>query len=430
MSAAHPRICCLDLDTFFVSVERILDPALEGKPVIVGGRPGARGVVTSCSYEVRALGVRSGMSLAAAARLAPRAVFVETRHDLYEPYSRAVREIARRFSPVVQVASIDELYMDFAGCERMYRRVQKRGSDDRVSDDAVIRGVVCEMTAAITAELRLPASAGIATSRSMAKVASGLAKPAGVLLVPAGEEAAVLAPLPVRRLPGIGPVAEAKLSALGLRTLGEVAAAPLGALRGVFGAWAENVRDGALGRGSADLSRDRPAFKEHDVEGDAAGSLSNERTFRRDVSDPAIIESRLASLCERVCWRARQRGVEARTVTLKLRYADFETISRSKTIEPTSSEFELLPVVREIFARARTRRRAPIRLLGIALSNLGRFDGQLALFHDDRRRNEAVDAIRVKFGYDSIGVASGRLERQPSSAAKTSSSGTRRSAPS
>lgn len=195
MSAAQPRICCLDLDTFFVSVERILDPSLEGKPVIVGGRPGSRGVVTSCSYEVRPLGVRSGMSLTTAAKLAPHAIYVPTRHDAYEPYSRAVREIARRYSPVVQVASIDELYMDFAGCELMYRR---RGDG---SDDDVVLRVVRELTAAIKNELGLPASVGIATSRSMAKVASGLAKPAGVLMVAAGAEAATLAPLPVRRLP-------------------------------------------------------------------------------------------------------------------------------------------------------------------------------------------------------------------------------------
>jgi DNA polymerase-4 len=411
VNAAHPRICCLDLDTFFVSVERVLDPSLEGKPVIVGGRPGQRGVVTSCSYEVRPLGVRSGMSLLDVSRLAPDAIYLPTRHDTYEPYSRAVREIARRYSPVVQVASIDELYMDFGGCERMYRReLEQRGSARGLSDDAVIETVVRRMTATIKEELGLPASVGIATCRSMAKVASALAKPAGVLMVPAGSEAAVLSPLPVRRLPGIGPVAESKLSALGLRTLGDVAVTPVEVLRSVFGAWAESVRDGALGIGSADLSKDRPAFKEHDVEGDAAGSLSNERTFGRDTNDPAVIESRLAELCERVCWRARQRGVEARTVTLKLRYADFETISRSRTMVPTSSEFELFPVVRDLCATARARRRAPIRLLGIALSNLGRFDGQLELFRD-RRRNEAVDAIRDKFGYDAIGVASGRRDR-------------------
>jgi len=295
--------------------------------------------------------------------------------------------------------------MDFKGCERLYRR----SGDD--SDDGAIERVVREMTATIRRELGLPSSAGIAASRSMAKVASGLAKPAGVLLVPVGEEAGVLAPLPVRRLPGVGPVAEAKLHGLGITTLGEVAATPIETLRGVFGSWAQHVLDGARGGGSADLSRDRPAFREHDVDGDAVGSISNERTFREDVADPRTIESRLCSLCERVCWRARKRGVKGRTVTLKLRYADFDTITRSRTVAPTSSEVEVYRIVRELYARGRTRRRQPIRLLGVGLSNLGHFADQASLFDDDEGRNEAVDAIRRRFGYDAVRLAGGHRHR-------------------
>ena len=215
-----PRICCLDLDTFFVSVERILDPSLEGKQVVVGGRPGTRGVVTACSYEVREVGVRSGMSLTEAGRLAPDAVYLPVRGGAYSEYAEKVRKIASRYSPVIQVASIDELYMDFAGCERLYR------TSGDASDDATIERTVREMSAVIQDELGLPSSAGIGASRSMAKIASGLAKPAGVLLVPAGSEAALLAPLPVRKLPGIGPVAEEKLERAGLATLGQVAAMP------------------------------------------------------------------------------------------------------------------------------------------------------------------------------------------------------------
>jgi DNA polymerase-4 len=267
-----PRICCLDLDTFFVSVERVLDPSLEGKPVVVGGRPGTRGVVTACSYEVREVGVRSGMSLTQAGRLAPDAVYLPGRGGAYSEYAEKVRKIASRYSPVIQVASIDELYIDFAGCERLYR------TSGDASDDATIERTVREMTAVIQDELGLPSSAGIGASRSMAKIASGLAKPAGVLLVPAGNEAALLAPLPVRKLPGIGPVAEEKLERAGLATLGQVAAMPVSELRRIFGAWAEHVKDSARGLGSADLSRDRPAFREHDVEGDSVGSISNERT--------------------------------------------------------------------------------------------------------------------------------------------------------
>ena len=396
-----PRICCLDLDTFFVSVERILDPSLEGKQVVVGGRPGTRGVVTACSYEVREVGVRSGMSLTEAGRLAPDAVYLPVRGGAYGDYAQKVRKVASRYSPVIQVASVDELYMDFAGCERLYR------TPGDVSDDATIERTVREMTAVIQDELGLPSSAGIGASRSMAKIASGLAKPAGVLLVAAGSEAVLLAPLPVRTLPGIGPVAEKKLERAGLATLGQVAAMPVSELRRIFGAWAQHVKDGARGIGSTDLSRDRPAFREHDVEGDAVGSISNERTFRADVTDSATIESQLCSLCERVCWRARQRGVKARTVTLKLRYSNFQTLTRSRTISPTSSDMEVYPVVKDLYLGARDGRRR-VRLLGVGLSNLGLFDGQLPLFEGGRRRDAAVDAIRERFGFDAVRLAGGR----------------------
>ena len=401
-----PRICCLDLDTFFVSVERILDPSLTDKQVVVGGRPGTRGVVTACSYEVREVGVRSGMSLTEAGRLAPDAVYLPGRGGAYSEYAEKVRQIASRYSPVIQVASIDELYIDFAGCERLY------WTSGDASDDVTIERTVREMTAVIQDELGLPSSAGIGTSRSMAKIASGLAKPAGVLLVPAGNEAALLAPLPVRKLPGIGPVAEEKLERAGLATLGQLAAMPVSKLRRIFGAWAEHVKDGARGLGSADLSRDRPAFREHDVEGDSVGSMSNERTFRADVGDSATIESQLCSLCERVCWRARRRGVKARTVTLKLRYANFQTLTRSRTISPTFSEVEVYPVIKDLYLGARDGRRR-VRLLGVGLSNLGLFDGQLRLFEGDRRRDTAVDAIRERFGYDAVRLAGG--SRQGSS---------------
>ena len=394
----HPRICCLDLDTFFVSVERVLDPSLEGKPVIVGGRPGQRGVVTACSYEVRFRGVRSGMSLTEAARRAPRAVYLPTRGSLYGEYAEKVRNIAGRYTPVMQVASIDELFLDFSGCERLYRLHSGEAGD------ATIERVVGELTASIRDELGLPSSAGIATSRTLAKVASGQAKPAGVLLVKAGCEAAFLRPLPLRALPGIGPVAEARLSALGLATLGQLAQTPLASLRAALGSWAEALRAASRGRASSDISRDRPAFREHDVAGDAAGSLSNERTFREDLEDPAAIQSRLCSLCEKVCFRARKRGVRARTVTLKLRYHDFQTLTRSRTIPSTSADSELLPVLLELFRRAR-RRRAPVRLLGVALSNLVLDDRQLRLFGDDSRRWEAVDTVRARYGYDAIGLA-------------------------
>src|SRR5262245_34796808 len=210
MALAAPRICCLDLDTFFVSVERLLDPRLNGRPVVVGGRPGQRGVVTSASYEVRALGVRSGMSLTRAVELAPNAVFLPTRHDLYGDYAERVRKIAEGYTPSSQVASIDEMFLDFSGCENLYF------APGDESADGTIERIVWQLTDEVESRLGLPSSAGVATTRSVAKVASGVAKPRGVVMVRAGDELAFLGPLPVRKFPGIGPVAEEKLKAAGL----------------------------------------------------------------------------------------------------------------------------------------------------------------------------------------------------------------------
>jgi DNA polymerase-4 len=216
----------------------------------------------------------------------------------------------------------------------------------------------------------------------------------------------------VRKFPGIGPVAERKLQALGLLSLGDVAAAPSAELRRVFGSWAETIQRGCRGLGAHELGRERPAFQEHDPEGAAIGSISNERTFREDVRDRACIESMLCSLCERVCWRARKRGVRARTVTLKLRYADFQTLTRSRTIAPTCSESDVLPVVQALYAHARQRRLA-IRLLGLALSNLEPPAEQLSLFRNGEVLGRCVDDVRERYGFDGLRLALGasRSER-------------------
>jgi DNA polymerase IV len=408
-----PRICCLDLDTFFVSVERLLDPTLEGKPVVVGGKPGSRGVVTAASYEVRRLGVKSGMSLFEAGKRAPNAIYLPTRHEIYGTYAERVRELARRFAPRVRVASIDEMYLDFSGCERLYASdaaASGNGGEDRDrAGDAVIEGAVLKLTTAIFDELGLPSSAGVATSKVVAKVASALAKPRGVMLVPAGVERAVLAPLPVRSFPGIGPVAEAKLHAAGYQTLGAVAEASVAELQKIFGAWAASISRGVQGLGSGDLGRERPAFAEHDPAGETVGSISNERTFREDVTDPASIEAVLCGLSQRVCWRARKRHVKARTVTLKLRYADFHTLTRSQTTLATNSELELYPIVKEMFVAARTRS-LPIRLLGVQLSNLGMFE-QLPLFDRNERVGAVIDSIRARFGFAMVSLATAQRGR-------------------
>src|SRR5262245_40124365 len=338
------------------------------------------------------------MPVPRAFELAPQATFLPTRHGVYGDYAARVRRIAEGYTPVSQVASIDEMFLDFSGCERLYAAPGDTGHD------FTIERVVRQLTDEIQARVGLPSSAGIATSRSVAKVASGLAKPRGVRLVPAGSELAFLGPLPVRKLPGIGPVAERKLNALGLTTLGQVVAAPLPVLQRIFGARAQPLQQSCRGQGAHQLGRERPAFQEHDplclesLGGDI-GTISNERTFREDVHDPLCLESMLCSLCERVCWRARKRGVKARTVTLKLRYADFHTLVRSRTLTPTCSELELYPVVSALFQRARQRRRMPIRLLGLCLSQLRPEAQQLCLFDARGPVHRAVDGVRCRYGY-------------------------------
>ena len=407
------RICCLDLDTFFVSVERLFRPDLIGKPVVVGALPGSRGVVTAASYEVREFGVRSGMSIADAYRLAPHAIYLSGRHGEYGEYARKVKLILERYTPIVRTASIDEYFLDFRQCEGMYRR------DGDRDGDATIERVVREVCQAIKDELGLPASAGIGTSRPIAKIASGVAKPSGVRMVRAGEERAFVEPLPCRRWPGIGPVAEARLLEVGIHTLGQLLAAPAD-----YGeeSLAASVRRVVCAEAETELGRDRPAFREHDPEGLTLGSISNESTFGHDVGDLQAIADRLRSLCERVCWRARQRNIVARTITLKLRYADFETLTRARTIKATNTEQRVLALVTQLF-RDNYDGRREVRLVGIALSGLEEGTGQLELPFDRLARPDigsAMDAVRERFGYDAIHLGAQKLGAQKLGAQKRS----------
>ena len=403
--APQARIACLDLDTFFVSVERLLDPRLEGVPIIVGGRKGSRGVVTSCSYEVRQLGVRSGMPMGEAERLAPDALFLPTRHSTYGPYAEQVKAIAERFCPVVQTASIDEFFLDWHGCDRLFSR-----PEDPDADAAITRNA-WQMRDAIQAEVGLPASVGIGSTRTIAKIASGRAKPAGVFMVHVGEEWDFLAPLPVRKYPGIGPSMEARLLNRGIHTLGDLLCLEPGPRRQYFEGLVERLRRDLAGQGPP-LGRDRPAFMEHDPAGQTVGSISNERTFHADVGDRAEILSQLQGLSERVAWRARKRHLEARTVSLKLRYADFQTLSRSRTGPATSSGAAIYRVVQELFEEANTRA-LPVRLLGVGLSNLVGEAPQLKLPFDEGKRapvTRALDAVRESFGYDAIQVGARNIK--------------------
>ena len=360
MGNANPkaRICCLDLDTFFVSVERLFRPELIGKPVVVGALPGSRGVVTAASYEAREFGVRSGMPVAEAHRLAPKAIYLSGRHGEYSKYARRVKEILERYTPIVRTASIDEFLLDFRQCEGMHRQ------DGDGDGDATIERVVREMRQAIQDEVGHPASAGIATSRPLAKIASNVAKPAGVRMVRAGEELAFVTPLPCRMWPGTGPVADERLRGAGIRALGDLQA----------------------------------------------------------------IDDRLRSLCERVCWRARQRHVFARTITLKLRYADFETLTRARTLKATNAETRVLTCVKQLF-RDNYDGRREVRLLGIALSGLEEAPCQLELPFDEGTRApmaRAIDAVRERFGYDAIRLGLARRSGQQARRSTCTGSGGRR----
>lgn len=405
-----PRIACVDLDTFFVSVERLLDPSLASVPVVVGGKKHGGGVVVSCSYEARAFGVRSGMSIRDASQIAPPdAVFIPGHHHEYGMYSKGAREIVERYSPIVIAASIDEQYVDFRGCESLYR---EPGDED---DDATIYRILRTITHTIQNELGLPASAGLATSKSLAKVACGLAKPNGVRLVKAGDEESTLAPLGVRKLPGIGPVAEEKLAALGILTLADLVAASPALLRPIFGAYLEGIRRDARGHGGAELGRERPAFREYDPEGGYVGSISNERTFSEGTAEET--ETLLSGLSEHVSARARKRGVRAGCVTLRLRYTDFHTITRGRVITPTNVDIDIHHAVMALYHRARTRPMR-IRLLGVQLSKLSLEESHLQLdlppFDRGPRRVRTVDEVREKFGYDALHLASS-LDRLKSS---------------
>lgn len=398
-----PRICCLDLDTFFVSVERLLDPSLNGRTVIVGGRRGSPGVVTSCSYEARSFGIRAGMSMRQADELAPAsAVFIPGRHSTYGPYAQRVKQVLMDFTPAVRTASIDEFYLDFAGCERLYARPSDADAD------ATIERTVWAMRDAIQQRVGLPASAGIGCTRVVAKMATRPAKPAGVMMVRAGQELAFLQDLPVRALPGIGPSAEARLHRDGVHTLGQLLHLPVGPVRQRHAAFIARLWHALDGEDRGGLGRDRPAFREHDPQGLTVGSISNERTFFAALEQAPRVRDQLLGLSDRVCWRARKRGVRARTITLKVRTNDFVTITRGRTRAPTDDPLAVYNTVCDLLEAAG--RRKPIRLLGIALTGLVAPSDQLVLPLPGSaapRPASAVDQVRARYGFDALrlGVA-------------------------
>lgn len=373
----------IDLDAFFVAVERTFDPALIGRPVVVGGTIGSRGVVTSASYEARAYGVRSAMPIAIARRLCPDAVFLPNRHGVYGQVSKKFMAVLRDFSPVVQPVSVDEAYVDMTGTEALWgmpveaaRRIRER----------------------VEGELRVTASIGIAESKLVAKIASGEAKPDGLLEVKPGESAAFLAPLPMRRLPGLGPKAEEAIKELGIRTLAELAEHPAGPLQRAVGAnAAQSLQRRAAGIDHTDFETTT-----------GARSISAETTFGEDTDDVDYLGGQLRKLTERVGTRLRKSGLHARTVTLKLRYHDFETITRQATLpRPGDGNDAIYVTAKELLAAAMARRLRKVRLIGVGVGNLAEPSGQLSMLDDDHTDDSSlsgtVDDIRARFGEDAIG---------------------------
>ena len=379
----------VDMDAFFVSVEELFDPSLIGKPVVVGGKSNQRGVVSAASYAARKFGLHSAMPLRTAYRLCPHAIFVEGHPERYRDYSRKVLKVLHSCSPQVEMASVDEAYMDLTGTEKLHGPAMSAAH---------------QLHESIKRETSLNCSIGVAGSRLVAKVASDQAKPNGVLRVLPGQEARFLAPLEVRKIPGVGKVTEKSLHARGIRTVGDLAALDESFLREHFGEW-------GLALAGKSRGADAGAWFAGEVgENSDPKSISHEVTYHQDTDDAETLESTLARLSEMVGRRLREHSLYARTVQLKLRYSDFSTITRAHSLDhATQLDTEIFRTARDLF-RVNRNARAKIRLLGVQASGLESGEGQLNLLEEDstarwRKALSAVDQIRDKFGEESVSLA-------------------------
>jgi DNA polymerase-4 len=388
----HSSILHVDMDAFFVSVELLERPELRGKPVVVGGRPDQRGVVSAASYEARKFGIQSAMPLRTAAKLCPHAIFLDGHHAKYSEWSDSVATILAQFSPIVEMVSIDEAYLDLSGTERLH-------GPPLAAADKLLR--------TITRETKLPCSGGLATTRLVAKVASEQGKPRGLLWVAPGMEARFLAPLPIRKIPGIGEVTERALRALGIEKVEQLAAHSQEKLEKVFGQWGTALYRKSRGGDAYEFLIDAEPK-----------SISQNHTFGEDTTDVEQMESMLSHLSQKACKRLREAGLSARTLTLTIRYEGFDTYTRSKTLqEPAQLDGDIFAVFLHQLREHRDTKRK-VRLLGVALSGLSHGGQQLDLLEAERREKlekltKATDRLRDKFGFGSVQFG-GSLHRDES----------------
>lgn len=377
------RIFHIDLDAFFVAVERVLDPSLEGKPVAVGGKPGSRGVVACASYEARKYGLRAGTPTAKAYRLCPHAIYLEGHFHHYREYSGAFMEILGRYSPFLEPVGIDEAYLEMTGFESLYGPLR----------DAAVR-----IKRDVREELGIVASVGIASCKVAAKVASDHDKPDGLTEVPSGGDAAFLSSLSVGGLPGIGPkTAEVLVRRLGISTVGELAQVSPMVLRRNFGVWGDSLHLWANGRDASLVTYVAEPPK----------SISRETTFPQDVADRRTLLATLRYLAERVGAGLREEGKRTRCVSVKVRYGDFRTVTHQCSVRtPVSHDEAIFETGVSLLLRTLKERPGRVRLIGIGVADLTEDAPQLGLFDAPVERMErlscTLDAVRRKHGFTSI----------------------------
>ena len=371
-----------DMDAFFASVEQRDDPSLRGKPVLVGGT-GNRGVVTAASYEARQFGCRSAQPMVVARRMCPDAIVVKGRHQIYREVSRQVFAIFDEYTPLVQPLSIDEAFMDVTGSVRLF------GSAGTIAET---------IRARVRGECQLTVSVGIAPNKFLAKLASDLEKPDGLVEIDPGRIHDVLDPLPVNKIWGVGKVSEKRLGQLGLRTIGDLRVIPLEVLAQQIGEHSAH----RLNRLANGIDH-RPVHSDSNVK-----SISHEQTFGSDLADPAAVIVVLMEQVDSVAERLRRAQRQARTVSLKIRFGNFETITRSMTlVRPTDLTTELREAARTIFRKWSTKSFRPVRLIGMGVSQFDQGDHQRQLFIDAERSkgravDQTLDAINQRFGRKSI----------------------------